>query len=75
MRLPLTFVSTTKWFMSQCRIAGRRSLPSAFERDLHAARRHAHRSRRSAAMCLSVMPFSDGDRRRRIAERSVRWPW
>jgi hypothetical protein len=26
-------------------------------------------------MFLSVMPFKDGERRTRIAERSVRWPW
>ncbi len=71
---PATFTSTTKWFMSQCSTAGSRSFPSESSGTC-TPRAVMPMVSAICATFFSVMPFNEGERRTRIAERSVRWPW
>jgi hypothetical protein len=74
MRSPETFVSTTKWFMSQCRIAGSLSCPRPSS-GTFTPRAASFIVSAIALMCLSVTPFIDGASRSLIPVRSVRKPW
>ena len=72
-RSPATFVSTTKWFMSQCRIAG------SLICDSDSSATFTPRAARPIvsaiiAMCFSVTPFIEGASRMRMPARSVRKP-
>ena len=71
--LPATRVSTTKWFMSQCRIAGSFSCAKPSSGTL-TPRAASFIVSAIALMCFSVTPFIEGASRNRIAERSVRKP-
>ena len=69
--LGVTTFSTTKWFMSQCTTAGRRSRPRLSRSNL-SGRQDSWSCSATCISALSVTPFSDTGKRRRSVFRSTR---